>query len=62
MSVTAPEVERVSPPSFGVSLFLGRRFASENTLRHSTGAIRADVAITSVPGLYPLSARLDMWE
>src|SRR5438067_233448 len=61
-SVNAPAVERVSAPYYGISLFLGRRFVSENTLRHSTGAMRGDVAISSLPGLFPLTARLDMWE
>src|SRR2546421_240230 len=62
VSVNAPEVERVSPPYYGISLFLGRRFVSENTVRHSLGTMRGGVAISSVPGLFPLSARLDMWE
>jgi hypothetical protein len=52
----------VSPPYYGISLFLGRRFASENTLRHSNGILRADVVVSGVPGLFPLSANLDMWE
>lgn len=62
VSVNAPTVERVSPPYYGISLFLGRRFVSENTVRHSRGTMRADVVVSSVPGLFPLSATLDMWE
>jgi hypothetical protein len=55
-------VQRVSAPFFGISLFLGRRFASENTLRHSKGTLRSDVTMSTVPGRFPLSATLDMWE
>ncbi len=51
-----------SPPYYGISLFLGRRFVSENTLRHSHGALRADVAVSTVPGRLPLSSNLEMWE
>ena len=61
-SVSPPEVQRVSVPTYGVSLFLGRRFASENTLRHSNHPMRADVSISSIAGLYPLSVNLEMWE
>jgi hypothetical protein len=62
VNVSPPEVQRVSPPFFGITLFLGRRFASENTLRHSKGTMRADVAVSTVPGLFPLRTTLDMWE
>ena len=62
VNVAPPDVERVSSPYFGISLFLGRRFVSENTLRHSHGGLRADVDISTVPGRFPLSANLDMWE
>ena len=62
VDVFNPETDRVSPPYYGVSLFLGRRFASENTLRHSNGVLRADVVVSGIPGLLPLRANLDMWE
>jgi hypothetical protein len=62
VNVSDPTVERVSAPYFGISLFLGRRFASENTLRHSKGALRSDVTMSTVPGRFPLSVTLDMWE
>ena len=62
VNVSPPEVDRVSSPSYGISLFLGRRFGSENTLRHSRGALRADVDVSTVPGRLPLRATLDMWE
>ena len=62
VDVINPETDRVSPPYYGISLFLGRRFASENTLRHSSGAMRADVLVSGIPGLFPLRADLDMWE
>ncbi|PYO63241.1 MAG: hypothetical protein DMD28_02785, partial [Gemmatimonadetes bacterium] len=62
VNVSPPDVDRVSPPYYGISLFLGRRFVSENTLRHSHGALRADVAVSTVPGRLPLSANLEMWE
>lgn len=62
VSMLNQQSDRVSPLYFGVTLFLGRRFASENTLRHSGGAVRADVLVSGVPGLFPLSANVDMWE
>ena len=62
VNVSTPEMERVAPLTYGVSLFLGRRFVTENALRHSHGRMRADVSISSVPGLFPLNARLDLWE
>jgi hypothetical protein len=62
VSVAPPAVERVSVPTYGISLFLGRRFASENSLRHSNGTIRTDVSVSTVAGLYPLSVNLEMWE
>jgi hypothetical protein len=55
-------VQRVAVPTYGISLFLGRRFASENTLRHSNSAMRSDVLISTLPGLYPLDLNLEMWE
>src|SRR6266550_4002019 len=61
-SVSTPEVQRVSAPTYGISLFLGRRFASENTLRYSNGTMRADVSISSIAGLYPINLNLEMWE
>lgn len=61
-SVSAPVVPRVSVPTYGVSLFLGRRFASENTLRHSHHPMHADVSISTLAGVYPLSMNLEMWE
>jgi len=61
-SVSPPVMQRVSVPTYGVSLFLGRRFASENTLRYLNGTMHADVSVSSVAGLYPLSANLEMWE
>jgi len=61
-SVSPPVMQRVSVPAYGISLFLGRRFASENTLRYLNGTMRADVSVSSVAGLYPLSANLEMWE
>jgi len=61
-SVSTPEVQRVSAPTYGISLFLGRRFASENTLRYSNGAMHADVSISSIAGLFPISVNLEMWE
>ena len=62
VNVSDPTVERVSAPYFGISLFLGRRFASENTLRHSKGTLRSDVTMSTVPGRFPLSVSLNMWE
>ena len=62
VNVSDPTVQRVSAPYFGISLFLGRRFASENTLRHSKGTLIADVTMSTVPGRFPLTTTLDMWE
>jgi hypothetical protein len=62
VDVINPETDRVSAPYYGISLFLGRRFVSENTLRHSNGSVRSDVTISTLPGLLPLTANLDMWE
>lgn len=62
VDVAVPRVQRVAAPYIGVSLFLGRRFVSENTLRHSKGTLSADVTMTTVPGRVPLIAALDMWE
>jgi hypothetical protein len=62
VSASPPTVQRVSVPTYGISLFLGRRFASENTLRHSNSTMRSDILITTLPGLYPLDLNLEMWE
>jgi hypothetical protein len=62
IDVINPATDRVSPRYYGVTLFLGRRFTSENTLRHSIGGVRADVTVSTLPGRFPLSLNLDMWE
>jgi len=62
IDVINPTTDRVSPRYYGVTLFLGRRFTSENTIRHSNGAVRADVTVSSLPGRFPLALNLDMWE
>jgi len=40
IDVIHPSTEHVSPRYYGVTLFLGRRFTSENTVRHSNGEVR----------------------
>jgi len=62
IDVINPTTERVSPRYYGVTLFLGRRFTSENTIRHSNGAVRADVTVSTLPGRFPLTLNIDMWE
>jgi hypothetical protein len=62
IDVINPTTDRVSPRYYGVTLFLGRRFTSENTIRHSNGAVRADVTVSTLPGRFPLTLNLDMWE
>jgi hypothetical protein len=62
VNVVNPTTDRVSAPYYGVTLFLGRRFTSENTLRHSNGGVRADVTFSTLPGRFPLTMKLDMWE
>ena len=62
VDVINPTTERVSPWSYGITLFLGRRFTSENTIRHSNGGVRADVTVSTLPGRFPLTLNLDMWE
>jgi hypothetical protein len=62
VDVINPTTERVSPRFYGVTLFLGRRFTSENTLRHSNSGVRADVVVSTLPGRFPLTMNIDMWE
>ena len=62
IDVINPTTDRVSPRYYGLTLFLGRRFTSENTIRHSNGAVRADVTVSTLPGRFPLTLNLDMWE
>ncbi len=62
IDVTHPSTQHVSPRYYGVTLFLGRRFTSENTVRHSNGAVRADVTVSTLPGRFPLTLNIDMWE
>ena len=62
IDVINPTTDRVSPRYYGVTLFLGRRFTSENTIRHSNGAVRADVTVSTLPGRFPLTLNIDMWE
>jgi len=46
----------------GVSLFLGRRFVSENTLRHSRSGLSQVFTVTGAPTAYRLSGEVSMWE
>lgn len=62
VDVINPTTDRVSPTYYGITLFLGRRFTSENTIRHSYGGVRADVTVSTLPGRFPLTLNLDMWE
>jgi len=62
VDVINPTTDRVSPRYYGITLFLGRRFTSENTIRHSNGGVRADVTISTLPGRFPLTLNIDMWE
>jgi hypothetical protein len=62
VDVIHPTTDRVSPPYYGVAFFLGRRFTSESTIRHTNGGVRADVTVSTLPGLFPLTLNIDMWE
>jgi hypothetical protein len=62
VDVINPTTDRVSPRYYGITMFLGRRFTSENTIRHSNGGVRADVTISTLPGRFPLTLNIDMWE
>ncbi len=62
VDVIHPTTDRVSTRYYGVTFFLGRRFTSESTIRHSNGGVRADVTVSTLPGLFPLTLNIDMWE
>ena len=46
----------------GVNLYVGRRFVSESSLRHSSSTIGETVVVQGAPGEYSLQANLDFWE
>lgn len=54
--------ESTSDPVYGITLFLGRRFVSENTLRHSRNRLSQEFVVQGVPGVHVLSSELNMWE
>jgi hypothetical protein len=45
-----------------ISLYLGRRFASENTLRHGRAIMGVDVAFPSIGETFQLRGDLNFWE
>lgn len=57
-----PTSESSTDPVYGVSLFLGRKFVSENTLRHSRNLLSQDFVLEGIPGSHQLSGELNMWE
>ena len=61
--LSAPPVsESTSDPFYGINLFLGRKFVSENTLRHSRSTVYQGFVVDGSPGAHLLSGQLNMWE
>jgi hypothetical protein len=46
----------------GINLYLGRKFVSESSIRHSNSTLRSSMIVENVPGIIPLTADLDFWE
>jgi hypothetical protein len=46
----------------GINLYLGRKFVSESSIRHSHSDLNSSLIIENVPGVVPLTADLDFWE
>jgi hypothetical protein len=46
----------------GINLYLGRKFVSESSIRHSNSTLRSSMLVEGVPGVIPLTADLDFWE
>jgi len=49
-------------PMFQVVFFMGKRFVSENTLRHSRSDIGDDVSLTNRVDPFKIRCELNMWE
>jgi hypothetical protein len=46
----------------GINLYLGRKFVSESSIRHSNSTLRESLSLVNVPGVVPLTADLNFWE
>lgn len=64
-SVVGEEVEFVDDATVGygeISLYLGRRFASENTLRHGRAKMGIDIVLPTIGEVFELRGDLNFWE
>jgi len=56
------DVKNSFAPKFGVNLYLGKHFVTENAIRHSRSEIAVDISLTNRPEPYKLRADMNFWE
>ncbi len=54
--------ENAVGPMFQVVFFMGKRFISENTLRHSRSTLGEDISLTNRADPFKIRGELNMWE
>jgi hypothetical protein len=54
--------ENAWSPYYRVNFYVGRRFSSENSLRHSRSTVGADIRYTNIPGTLQIRSELNMWD